>query len=147
MTNPEPRDGLSAFEVALSEGFVGTEAEWLRSLVGDPGPKGEPGPAGPQGEPGPKGDTGAQGERGEPGPTGMQGERGEQGPAGQVAPIVPWHGSFTRDPGTDKTRSMLMHAKDGSASVLVTAIDDPDTGLMSGFEITPLLTSQGAAHA
>lgn len=30
-------DGLSAYEVALANGFVGTEAEWLESLVGPPG--------------------------------------------------------------------------------------------------------------
>lgn len=29
--------GLSAYEVAVTEGFVGTEAEWLDSLVGAPG--------------------------------------------------------------------------------------------------------------
>lgn len=28
--------GLSAYEVAVENGFVGTEAEWLESLVGDP---------------------------------------------------------------------------------------------------------------
>lgn len=38
--------GLSAYEVAVTEGFVGTEAEWLASLVGDAGADGE------QGEPG-----------------------------------------------------------------------------------------------
>jgi hypothetical protein len=32
--------GLSAYEVALANGFVGTEEEWLASLVG---PQGEPG--------------------------------------------------------------------------------------------------------
>lgn len=30
-------DGLSAYEIAVEEGFVGTEAEWLESLVGAPG--------------------------------------------------------------------------------------------------------------
>lgn len=32
-----PYHGLSAYEVALGEGFVGTKAEWLASLVGPPG--------------------------------------------------------------------------------------------------------------
>ena len=31
------KDGLSAYEVALSEGFVGTEAEWIASLYGKDG--------------------------------------------------------------------------------------------------------------
>ena len=30
-----PADGLSAYEVALQNGFVGTEEEWLQSLVPD----------------------------------------------------------------------------------------------------------------
>ena len=33
-------DGLSAYEVAVANGFVGTESEWLASLVGPPGPTG-----------------------------------------------------------------------------------------------------------
>lgn len=36
-TGPE---GLSAYELALLEGFVGTEQEWLDSLVGPIGPQG-----------------------------------------------------------------------------------------------------------
>jgi hypothetical protein len=39
-------DGKSAYEVAVEEGFVGTEAEWLDSLVGPEGPTGPQGPAG-----------------------------------------------------------------------------------------------------
>ncbi|MGW2130466.1 GDSL-type esterase/lipase family protein [Streptomyces coelicoflavus] len=35
--------GDSAYEVAVEAGFVGTEAEWLASLVGAQGPKGDPG--------------------------------------------------------------------------------------------------------
>lgn len=31
------KDGLSAYEIALKEGFAGTEEEWLDSLKGDPG--------------------------------------------------------------------------------------------------------------
>jgi len=38
-------DGDSAYEVAVTGGFVGSEAEWLASLVG---PEGEQGPEGPQ---------------------------------------------------------------------------------------------------
>lgn len=54
--------GLNAYEVALLNGFIGTETEWLQSLVG------------PQGLQGAKGDTGA---------TGPQGEQGIQGPQGE----------------------------------------------------------------
>lgn len=50
----EPRGvpGLSAYEIAVKHGFVGTEEEWLESLVGHQGEQGEEGPQGPQGEPG-----------------------------------------------------------------------------------------------
>lgn len=34
------RDGLSAYQIALNNGFVGTEEEWLASLKGDKGDKG-----------------------------------------------------------------------------------------------------------
>lgn len=41
-------EGLSAYEIAVLEGFNGTEAEWLESLKvkGDTGPKGETGDTG-----------------------------------------------------------------------------------------------------
>ena len=91
--------GLSAYEVAASQGFVGSEVDWLNSLVG------------PQGEKGDKGDTGTgleylwngtelgvravgdatytfanligpQGIQGEIGPQGIQGIQGPQGEQG-----------------------------------------------------------------
>ena len=40
------KEGASAYEVAVAQGFRGSEAEWLASLIG---PQGEPGPEGPQG--------------------------------------------------------------------------------------------------
>ncbi len=46
------RDGLSAYEIAVSEGFEGTEAEWLASLKGEPGQDGLPGRDGEPGVPG-----------------------------------------------------------------------------------------------
>lgn len=39
-------DGKSAYEVAVENGFVGTEEEWLESLVGPEGPEGPMGPVG-----------------------------------------------------------------------------------------------------
>lgn len=35
--------GISAYQVACANGFVGTEKEWLESLQGPKGPKGDPG--------------------------------------------------------------------------------------------------------
>ena len=42
-------DGLTAYEVAVIEGFVGDEAAWLLSLKGDKGDIGDIGPDGPEG--------------------------------------------------------------------------------------------------
>ena len=46
---PQGAPGDSAYDVAVQEGFVGTEQEWLDSLIGatgDTGPQGEPGVSG-----------------------------------------------------------------------------------------------------
>lgn len=40
LTGPEGPSGKSAYQIAVDNGFVGTEAEWLESLVGPPGPGG-----------------------------------------------------------------------------------------------------------
>jgi len=40
------QDGLSAYEIAQANGFTGTEAEWLESLVGTEGPQGDTGATG-----------------------------------------------------------------------------------------------------
>lgn len=52
-------DGASAYQVAVSAGFTGTETEWLASLVGPEGPAGADGPEGPRGPQGPRGEEGA----------------------------------------------------------------------------------------
>lgn len=107
--------GYSAYEVAVNNGYVGTEAEWLASLhgrdgvdgtvsfdqltpeqiaslKGEKGDRGETGPIGPQGEVGPQGpigETGPQGPKGDKGDTGAQGPQGERGPQGEIGPIGP----------------------------------------------------------
>lgn len=96
-------DGKSAYQIAVANGFTGSEQAWLASLrgprgekgpqgqQGDQGPAGQQGPQGEQGKAGQQGPRGIQGEQGVPGPQGSQGERGlkgdrgdrgEQGPAG-----------------------------------------------------------------
>jgi hypothetical protein len=62
--------GDSAYQVAINNGFIGTEQEWLDSLIGAQGP------AGAQGAKGDKGD------QGEPGPAGVDGLDGVDGLAG-----------------------------------------------------------------
>jgi hypothetical protein len=48
-------DGDSAYEIAVANGFIGTEAQWLDSLIGEQGLAGSTGATGPQG---PQGDSG-----------------------------------------------------------------------------------------
>ena len=72
-------DGRSAYEIAVLNGFVGTETQWLLSLVGATGPAGA---TGAQGLQGPAGNDGATGQQGPIGLTGATGPQGIQGPAG-----------------------------------------------------------------
>lgn len=67
------KNGLSAYEVAVSAGFIGTESEWLLSLKGEKGDIGEQGPQGVQGIQGQPGQQGIQGIPGEKGETGANG--------------------------------------------------------------------------
>ncbi len=98
---------LSAYGIAKKYGYSGTEEEWIASLKGNPGPKGEPfkyedftpaqlaslrgpqgpeGPRGAEGSRGPQGATGPTGPRGATGPVGPQGATGPQGPKGDTGP-------------------------------------------------------------
>lgn len=54
-------EGDSAYEVAVSNGFVGSESDWLESLVGETGATGATGGTGPQGSTGPQGPEGPPG--------------------------------------------------------------------------------------
>lgn len=76
---PPGPPGASAYEIAVENGFVGTEAEWLASLEGAQGPQGPQGiqgiqgPAGADGAPGAPGADGADGAPGAPGAPGADG--------------------------------------------------------------------------
>lgn len=71
-------DGKSAYEVAVDNGFIGTEEQWLEYLrQGPKGDKGDQGPQGNEGPVGPQGDTGLTGPQGDIGPQGPQGVPGE----------------------------------------------------------------------
>lgn len=79
---PAGADGDSAYAVAVANGFVGSEAAWLASLVGPKGDTGDAGPKGDTGDTGQQGIQGIQGIQGEPGPNGDTGDTGPPGPAG-----------------------------------------------------------------
>ena len=94
--------GKSAYQIAVENGFIGNESEWLESLQGAPGQPGVAGPQGPQGEQGiqgPKGNDGQQGINGKSayevaldnGYTGTESEwlislKGDVGPIGPQGP-------------------------------------------------------------
>ncbi len=92
------KDGASAFEIAVANGFEGTEAEWLASLKGEKGEKGDTGAQGVQGIQGLQGEKGEAGEKGEKGDKGdsftyadftaeqlaaLKGEKGDKGETGE----------------------------------------------------------------
>ena len=100
--------GASAYEIAVENGFVGTEVQWLASLIGpqgdpgDPGAVGATGAIGPQGVQGPQGDPGVDGADGATGATGPQGPAGPQGPQGiQGVPGADGATGPQGDPGVD----------------------------------------------
>ena len=91
-------DGKSAYEIAVENGFTGTEEEWLISLKGQDGSNGSDGKDGQNGQDGTNGKTayeiavtngfeGTEQEwllslKGEKGEQGIQGEKGIQGVKG-----------------------------------------------------------------
>lgn len=95
---------LSAYAIAVKHGYTGTEEDWLASLKGNTGPKGDAftyddftpeqlaalqgpkGETGAQGQQGPKGETGAAGPQGPKGETGAEGPKGDTGAQGQQGP-------------------------------------------------------------
>ena len=55
---PQGPEGKTAYQIAVEEGFVGTEQEWLDSLKGEDGQDGPQGPAGADGSDGSDGEDG-----------------------------------------------------------------------------------------
>lgn len=139
---PQGPEGLSAYEVAVENGFEGTEAEWLESLKEGPiGPAGlsayevavengfegteeewllsligETGPQGPEGPGGPAGPAGPIGESGPSGPAGPQGPIGPQGPAGANGTSFIWEGVYNPEMTYDANDVVEY---DGSAFICV----------------------------
>ena len=78
------QDGESAYQIALDNGFVGTETEWLESIKGEQGVVGQNGSDGVDGNDGVDGIDGSQGPKGDTGDTGSQGIQGLQGEKGDT---------------------------------------------------------------
>ena len=81
-------EGKSAYQIAVRNGFTGTEEEWVESIKGEPGEKGDTGEQGIQGEKGDTGEQGIQGVKGDTGSQGIQGEKGEKGDKGDKGDSV-----------------------------------------------------------
>lgn len=83
------REGKSAYELAKEHGYVGDEADWIRSLKGERGDRGlqglpgRDGKNGEQGLPGRDGRDGERGLQGLPGKDGRDGQPGEKGEQGE----------------------------------------------------------------
>lgn len=71
---PQGDPGKSAYQIALDNGFEGTEQAWLASLKGT---KGDQGLKGEKGDPGQQGVAGIQGPKGDPGQQGPKGADGK----------------------------------------------------------------------
>lgn len=132
-------DGDSAYEVAVAQGFVGTEQQWLDSLVGPTGPTGATGADGATGPTGPEvtGPTGPQGAQGVTGPTGPTGATGAAGSDATVTAgtgITVASGVVAIDETYTATRSYVDSVAEGlhiHASVEA-ATDEPLTDTTSG---------------
>ena len=124
--------GKSAYEVAVENGFSGTETEWLASLKGATGAPGADGRDGEDGKTpyvgdngnwyigtddtgkpsrGAKGEKGDKGAKGDKGDTGAQGPQGLQGPPGEAGadgktPNITIGNVETLEAGQNATASM-----------------------------------------
>ena len=96
-TGANGKDGRSAYEIAIENGFVGTAAEWLESL------KGRDGIDGKDGLPGKDGKDGADGLPGKDGTNGKDGKDGIDGKDG-VSP------DLTNYPDTDAVKALVQAA-------------------------------------
>ena len=94
------KDGRSAYEIAIENGFVGTAAEWLESLKGRDGIDGKDGLPGKDGKDGLPGKDGTNGKDGLPGKDGRDGRDGKDG----VSP------DLTNYPDTDAVKTLIQDA-------------------------------------
>ena len=114
------KDGKSAFEIAIEHGFVGTEAEWLKSLKGVDGKDGVNGKDGCDGRngvdglPGKDGKDGADGIPGHNGFDGKNGVDGINGSDGKSAYIIAVEHGFT---GTEDDWLQSLKGADGKDGI------------------------------
>ena len=109
--------GKSAYEVAVENGFSGTETEWLASLKGEPGAPGADGKDGEDGKTPYVGDNGnwyiGADDTGKPsrGAKGDKGEKGDKGDTG-ATPNLTIGSVTTLDAGQNATASITGESPD-----------------------------------
>ena len=128
-------DGKSAYQIAVEQGYQGSESDWLSSLKGDKGEKGNTGAKGNPGQDGADGksayaiavehgyedseDEWLLSLKGEKGDTGERGEKGDAGVAGKdgFSPIanVVKDGSVITITITDKNGTTTVTLTEGAA--------------------------------
>ena len=102
------KDGKSAYEIAVEHGFVGTEAEWLKSL------KGVDGKDGVNGKDGCDGRNGVDGLPGKDGKDGADGLPGRDGIDGKSAYIIAVEHGFS---GTETEWLQSLKGADGKDGI------------------------------
>ncbi len=142
---PQGADGRSAYEVAVDNGFPGSEQEWLDSLKGEQGERGETGPQGPAGEDGQDGQDGEDGADGQDGDTGPQGPAGEDGQdgAGNGSTAVAGRNIEVQD-NDDGTQTVSLSdnvelSEQGSVKVGATTVNNDGVTIQGG----PSMTKNG----
>lgn len=119
--------GASAYEIAIENGFTGTETEWLASLKGEKGDQGE------QGIQGEKGDTGSQGLQGIQGVQGPKGEKGDTGEKGD--PGIQGADGAKGESGASAYELAVKNGFSGTETEWLESLKAPrDTMLPVGFE-------------
>lgn len=129
-------DGKSAYEIAVENGFEGTEEEWLASLKGQDGEDGKDGADGEKGDKGDKGDAGEKGEQGdkgdkgdpgEKGDKGDPGEKGEQGDAGVGIKDITYSYGYNAEEGYFYTEITFILTNEKEKTVIVPSAMNPET--------------------
>ena len=108
------KDGKSAYEIAVENGFVGTEIEWLESLKGADGKDGINGKDGVDGAPGQDGIDGQPGKDGIDGQNGADGQDGVNGIDGKSTYEIAVANGFI---GTESEWLESLQGKDGRDGV------------------------------
>ena len=120
-------DGKSAYEIAVENGFEGTEEEWLASLKGQDGEDGKDGADGEKGDKGDAGEKGEQGDKGDPGEKGEQGDKGDKGEQGVGIKDITYSYGYNAEEGYFYTEITFILTDKQEKTVIVPSAMNPKT--------------------